>query len=201
MEDVKVLEEMIDETNETFDEVEKHRLFTMLISKCAKMGVEFGFDNVFDKYKWREVAMGSILGHTVFAGASGGRHIETYGADALEADGAKAEYKTCTESDNWVEKIKKRRHYRVTMVYNGAYKDEAIDAYADVKHYVGVFTNTGRCVAIALVDTDYVVKTLRHNHVNRKPGTTTNCNGVAVDFDIDGKNPLIEIVYLADDLK
>ena len=76
------------------------------ISEVYRIAQSMGIDNPFDKYKFRELQVGSILGHTVFEGASnGGGNDETFGADAHEADGSKAEYKSVTLDSKELDKF------------------------------------------------------------------------------------------------
>ena len=84
---------------------------------------------------------------------------------------------------------------KVPGVYNGAYKDGAIDAYSKHNHYFGVFWKE-RCVLIIKPTTDYVISTLTENNNNRKDGATTNLNSVVVDLD-DVSN--YEIAYKDND--
>ena len=104
------------------------------ISEVYRIAQSMGIDNPFDKYKFRELQVGSILGHTVFEGASnGGGNDETFGADAHEADGSKAEYKSVTldskELDKFLGNNPRGTTLKISGVYNGAYSTESIERY------------------------------------------------------------------------
>ena len=150
------------------------------ISQVYEIATSMGIKNPFDKYKFRELQVGSLLGHTVFEGASnGGSNDSTFGADAHEADGSKADY-------------------------NGAYSVDSIERYKDCNHYFSLHYK-GDVVAIVKVDTDYVINTLMANNQKREERTrkmieegrtklpTTNCNSVTVE--VVENNPLITFVY------
>ena len=158
------------------------------ISKVYEIAQSMGIDNPFDKYKFRELQVGSILGHTVFEGASnGGGNDETFGADAHEADGSKAEYKSVTLDSKELDKFLGNNPRGTTLKISGVY-------------------NGGDVVAIVKVDTDYVCDTLLENNNKREAKTlaliaegakklpTTNCNSVKVE--VVDENPVIEFVYV-----
>jgi len=67
-------------------------------------------------------------------------------------------------------------------VYIGAYKQTALDAYAEVDHYFGVF-HKEQCLLIIKVNTDEVINQLTTNNANRKEGATTNLNSVRINLD------------------
>ena len=180
-----------------------------IIVRAYELAEERGCSNPFDKYKFREHQVGDILGHDVFEGASnGGDCDETFGADAHEQDGSKAEYKSITMDDRELDKLLGNNPRGTTLkasgVYNGAYSQESIDRYRDCNHYFSLHYK-GEVVGIVKVDTDYVCDTLQENNDKREEKTrtlmsegvsklpTTNCNSVKVEV-IDS-NPLIEVVY------
>lgn len=162
-----------------------------------------GFQKVTDKTKWREPVMAEKLGHIAHTKISAGAGSDEYGSDARDPKtGRFAEYKSSAINDTdetTVRKIlglpgKKGRtvkSYEIMGIYNGAYKDSAIDAYSKIDHYFGVFFQE-MCVMIARVDTPEVIRQLTENNNNRKPGATTNLNTVKVSFDDVDK---YEIVY------
>ena len=71
---------------------------------------------------------------------------------------------------------------KVNGVYNGAYKQEAIDAYKDVDHYFGIFYKE-LCVLVIKPNTDEVIRQLEYNlaKMNEK-GKSTNLNTVTIDL-------------------
>jgi hypothetical protein len=179
---------------------------SMIYELASKMGVS----NPFDKYKFRELQVGSILGHEVFEGASnGGDNDETFGADAHEADGSKAEYKSVTldkkELDKFLGNNVRGTTLKAAGVYNGAYSAESINRYRECNHYFSLHYG-GDVVAIVKVDTTYVCDTLMANNNKREEKTmkliaegakklpTTNCNSVSVE--VVDSNPIIEFVYV-----
>ena len=152
-------------------------------------GERDGVQKITDKTQWREFVIAEKLGHKAFDKISAGKGSDKYGADAYEADGQTAEYKSKAISDkevrNLTEKIRNERTglrfapLKVPGVYNGAYSQEAIDAYSNHNHYFGVFWKE-RCVMIIKPHTDFVIDTLTENNNNRKEGATTNLNSVVV---------------------
>ena len=70
----------------------------------------------------------------------------------------------------------------VTGVYNGAYKQSALDAYAKVDHYFGIF-HKEKVLLIIKVNTEEVISQLTENNANRKEGATTNLNSVRINLD------------------
>jgi hypothetical protein len=155
-------------------------------------GERDGYPKVTDKTKWRELVMAEKLQHVAFEKISAGKNSDKYGADAYEADGKTAEYKSKAIDDkevrNLTRQIKNPKNgsryaaLKVSGVYNGAYNQEAIDSYAEHNHYFGVFWKE-RCVLIVKPKTEYVIETLTENNQKRKPGATTNCNTVKVDLE------------------
>jgi hypothetical protein len=79
----------------------------------------------------------------------------------------------------------------VKGVYNGAYKQSALDAYANIDHYFGIF-HKERCLKIVRVNTDEVIRQLTENNNKRKVGATTNCNSVTIKL---GDTHLYEEAY------
>ena len=177
------------------------------ISQVYEIATSMGIKTPFDKYKFRELQVGSLLGHTVFEGASnGGSNDSTFGADAHEADGSKAEYKSVTLDEKALDKLLGLGGYtlKISGVYNGAYSVDSIERYKDCNHYFSLHYK-GDVVAIVIVDTDYVINTLMANNQKREERTrkmieegrtklpTTNCNSVTVE--VVENNPLITFVY------
>ena len=180
-----------------------------IVSRLYELAENRGVSNPMDKYKFRELQVGDILGHDVFEGASnGGANDDTFGADAHEQDGSKAEYKSITMDDKELDKLLGNNPRGTTLkasgVYNGAYSQESIDRYRECNHYFSLHYK-GDVVGIIKVDTDYVCDTLQKNNEKREEKTkllisegvsklpTTNCNSVKVEV-IDS-NPLIEFVH------
>jgi len=163
-----------------------------------------GFSKGTDKTKWREPVMADILGHTAHKKISAGAGKLEYGSDALDTMlRMYAEYKAKaiveTELKNlfeWVRYLKSGKKFvplAVSGIYNGAYTSEAIDKYAKIDHYFGVFYKE-LCVLIIKVNTEYVIKTLRSGLVkmNKKKNGTKNLNKVSVNL---GDTHLYEVAY------
>lgn len=158
-----------------------------------------GYHKVTDKTKWREPVMAEKLNHTAHEKISAGAGKDEYGSDAFdEATGKYAEYKSQAIVDkqlnNLLEKKRGDKRYvplKVTGVYNGAYKKEALDAYKEVDHYFGVFYKE-QCILIIKPNTDEVMRQLEYNNANRKPGKTTNLNSVTIDL---AKQNLYTVAY------
>ena len=181
------------------------REFNESIKRVFEIANQLGIRNPLDKYKYREVQVASKLGHTVFTGSSGGKQEtnDKFGADAIDQNGKKVEYKSTTLKQKDLDKLQHGPALKVAGVYNGAYTNESIKAYREIDHYYSVHYK-GAVVAIAKVDTKYICDTLQDNHEAReaanrellaegKKTKTTNCNSAVVKF-AEG-NELINIVY------
>lgn len=165
-----------------------------LANALHRKGVELGYPKVTDKSKWREPVMAEKLGHLAHKNISAGANSVDYGSDATTAEGKKAEYKTMSIEDdkirNLVGAVKSKKTgakfsaLTVSGVYNGAYKQEAIDAYANIEHYFGVF-HEEQCVIIVRPMTKHVIQQLTENNNRRKPGQTTNCNTASFNLESD----------------
>jgi len=167
-----------------------------------------GYPKVTDKTKWREPVMAEKLGHVAHEKISAGKGSDAYGSDAYDPrTGRMAEYKSSAIDDakarNLRQELKRDGSrfaiYKAAGVYNGAYTHEAIDAYAGVDHYFGVFFEEV-CVLIIKVDTEFVANTLRNilnekEELRRTTGRkiTTNCNTVNVHLTNDAEH--YEIAY------
>ena len=157
-----------------------------------------GIAKPLDKCKYREIQIAEKLGHTVFVGASGGKNNDdTYGADATDANGNKAEYKSRSVSERDMMRLTKKGYLDFGGVYNGAYTAENIDRYRSVDHYFSVHYENGDLIAVVKVDTDTVIDSLHAWNTKREIRTdkilaeakvngkrpkvlTTNCNAVGV---------------------
>ena len=171
-----------------------------------------GFPKVTDKSKWREPVMAEKLGHVAHEKISAGKDSEAYGSDAYDpSTGRMAEYKSNAIGDKEARNLRQELRpngtrfalYTAKGVYNGAYTHEAIDAYAGVDHYFGIF-HEELCVLIVKVDTTYVANELRNilnekEELRRTTGRkiTTNCNTVQVHLERDKDN--YEIAYINED--
>ena len=154
-------------------------------------GMKDGYKKVTDKTKWREPVMADKLGHIAHTAISAGAGSDEYGSDAYDAKNKiYAEYKTTSISDGDEATLRKLlnlpsksgrkvKEFGIGGIYNGAYKQSAIDAYSKIDHYFGVFYQE-RCVLIAKIPTDIVIEQLTHNNNNRKAGQSTNLSGVGV---------------------
>lgn len=159
-----------------------------------------GYHKVTDKTKWREPVMAEKLNHTAHEKISAGAGKDEYGSDAFDATtGMYAEYKSQAIVDKQLNNLLERKRdsnkryvpLKVVGVYNGAYKQEALDAYKEVDHYFGVFYKE-QCILIIKPNTDEVMRQLEHNNNNRKPGKTTNLNSVTIDL---GNEMLYTVAY------
>ena len=160
-----------------------------------------GYQKVTDKTKWREPVMAQYLGHNAHEKISAGAGKDEYGLVAFDpATGRYAEYKSSAlkekELRNLYEEPKGNKGktfapLTVKGVYNGAYKQSALDAYANIDHYFGIFYKE-RCLKIVRVNTDEVIRQLTENNNKRKVGATTNCNSVTIKL---GDTHLYEEAY------
>lgn len=157
---------------------------------------EEGISKPLDKSKWREYVVAKKIGHEVHKKASAGALSEQYGSDATDTQSVLHEYKSKTLSPRQ-EKLFDNGSLNATigMVYNGAYKEGAIEAYKRVKHKLTLFSETtGKLVAVIEVPTKEVVSQLQANLENMqsqiKAGKkkTTNCNTVYVRFNNGAPN-------------
>jgi hypothetical protein len=163
-------------------------------------GVCDGYPKVTDKTKWREPVMAERLGHVAHAKISAGQNSDEYGSDAYDAvNNVFAEYKSNAIDDSKLRNLLgytygKGRKYaplKVTGVYNGAYKDSALEAYANIDHYFGVFYQE-ECVLIIKPHRAEVMRQLTYNNSKRKPGATTNLNNVEINL---GDTSIYEVAY------
>lgn len=161
-----------------------------------------GFHKVTDKTKWREPVMAEKLKHVAHSKISAGAGSDEYGSDAWDPSREKfAEYKSKAIEDKQLNNLFQRIRYaktgkrfsslKVEGVYNGAYKQSALDAYAEVDHYYGVFYKE-TCMLIIRPNTDEVIRQLTYNNNRRKPGQTTNLNTVKIDL---ADKSLYTVVY------
>lgn len=153
-------------------------------------GDKDGFQKVTDKTKWREPVMAEKLNHVAHTKISAGAGKDEYGSDAYDQNNSiYAEYKTQAIVESQLKNLfekdrgngKKFVPLKITGVYNGAYKESALEAYEKVDHYFGIFYKEV-CVMIIKPDTTEVMNQLRKNNDNRKPGATTNLNNVTINL-------------------
>ena len=166
--------------------------YEQLASALYLKGEIDGFEKVTDKTKWREPVMADKLGHKAHTKISAGAGKDEYGSDAIDLNtGRYAEYKSQAVKENELRNLYKIANgnkgkpfsaLTVTGVYNGAYKQTALDAYANVDHYFGVF-HKEQCLLIIKVNTEEVIRQLTTNNENRKDGATTNLNSVRINLD------------------
>lgn len=161
-----------------------------LTAALFNKGLKDGYPNITDKTKWREPVMAEKLGHVAHKKISAGAGKDEYGSDAYDVENeVYAEYKTQSLKDKDLNNLfqRKKRNggtyvpLKVSGVYNGAYKESALDAYEKVDHYFGVFYRE-ECVLVVKPNTDHVLSQLRENNAKRKPGATTNCNTATVNL-------------------
>jgi len=173
-----------------------------LANAMYKKGEADGYSKITDKSKWHEPVIAEKLGHTAHKKISAGAGSLEYGSDAKD-DGNEiyAEYKAkCVvdeELKNLFEKVRNVKSgktfvpFIVPGIYNGAYKDDAIEKYSKIDHYFGVFYKE-LCVLIIKVDTDYVIETLKNGMLKMTEGKTKNLNTVNVNL---GDTSLYEVAY------
>ena len=117
--------------------------FSDLMKSVILIGRILGFPNILDKYKWREVIMAENLNHVAHDKGSAGANTDNYASDATAPNGEKVEYKTKNLQDENIRKIIDGvlgiNDFTVSGVYNGAYKEGAIEKYWEISHEFGVF--------------------------------------------------------------
>jgi len=162
--------------------------FEELANALYLKGEGEGFHKVTDKTKWREPVMADKLGHVAHTKISAGKDSDKYGSDAYDARrGSMAEYKTKALNEKELRNLFQSPKPRggnyapltVSGVYNGAYKDSAIEAYSHIDHYFGVFYKE-QCVLIIQAQTEEVIRQLTLNHESRGVGQSTNLNTVKI---------------------
>ena len=144
-----------------------------------------GIDKPFDKSKWREYLAAEKLGHIVHPNASAGIQSECYGSDAFSVKKVPQEYKSKTMSPKQEDLlVNEVLQGKINMVYNGAYKKGAIDRYKSIVHILTLFSEqTGEMLMAVKVPTKDVIEQLEVGLKKMKPGKTTNCNSVYVNFE------------------
>lgn len=160
------------------------------LSKVFEIAEAFGINDPLDKGKLKELIAAQKLGHHLFTGASGGKYNDaTYGADATDENGVKVEYKSARMSETQYHKFLTgtlKKKYQ--MVYNGAYTQESIERYRNIRHVLNLF-HKAKLIMSVEVPTEYVVDTLTKNlaydNARRANGekVTTNCNAVGVQIE------------------
>lgn len=152
-----------------------------------------GYTKGTDKTKWREPVVANILEHKAHDKISAGKDSERYGSDAYdERTGTFAEYKSQAISSkqvrNLLEKPKGKNGEKfapltVKGVYNGAYKQDAIEAYSKIDHYFGVFYQE-KCLLVIKPNTDEVIRQLSEGlrKMQARKSSTTNCNSVSINL-------------------
>lgn len=184
----------------TVDVLSEQYSYEELAAALYLKGLRDGYPKVTDKTKWREPVLADKLGHVAHKKISAGAGKDEYGSDAYdEKNGVYAEYKTQALNDKDLNNLFQRNKrggsvyvpLKVSGVYNGAYKESALEAYEKVDHYFGVFYRE-ECVLVVKPKTSHVIKQLRENNDKRKPGQTTNCNTAIVDL---GDTSTYEVVY------
>jgi len=183
----------------SIENISEQFTYEQLASALYLKGLRDGYPKVTDKTKWREPVMAEKLGHIAHKKISAGAGKDEYGSDAYDPVNEKyAEYKTKAVNDrelnNLFERPRGKKNYaplKVSGVYNGAYKESAMVAYETVDHYFGVFYRE-ECVLIIKPKTEEVIRQLRYNNDNRKPGKTTNLNSVVIDL---GRQDLYDVAY------
>lgn len=155
-------------------------------------GLSEGFGNVTAANKWREPVMADKLDHVAHKNLSGGAGSAEYGSDAWdETNGIYAEYKTQSinekEVRNLLELVEFTKHGKMKKfapltcvgVYNGAYKEGAIEKYSKIDHYFGVF-HKEKCVLIIKPKTEEVIRQLKENLKNKGDKTYSTLSQVFI---------------------
>jgi|11_taG_2_1085331.scaffolds.fasta_scaffold41396_1 hypothetical protein len=186
---------------EKIKEILKKLPYEILVSALFEKGEDDGYECITDKTKWREPMMADRLGHIAHKKISAGKNSDKYGSDALDPKNEIfAEYKSglVKESSlkNLFEHTKDKKGntyapYKIKGIYNGAYKQSAIDAYSKIDHYFGLFYKEIP-ILIIKVDTDYVIDNLQKGFEKMDPNKTKNLNGVEVNLN---DTHLYEVAY------
>ena len=183
---------------ENFEKYTYEEIANMLYLK----GEKDGYSKITDKSKWHEPVMAEKLGHTAHKKISAGAGSLEYGSDAKDVSNEiYAEYKAKCAVDKDLGQLLGKVKYKKTGeryvpftvpgIYNGAYKDDAIEKYSKIDHYFGVFYKE-LCILIIKVNTDYVIETLRNGMLKMTEGKTKNLNTVEVNL---GDTHLYEVAY------
>lgn len=183
---------------ENFEKFTYEEIANMLYLK----GEKDGYSKITDKSKWHEPVMAEKLGHTAHKKISAGAGSLEYGSDAKDVSNEiYAEYKAKCAVDKDLGQLLGKVKYKKTGeryvpftvpgIYNGAYKDDAIEKYSKIDHYFGVFYKE-LCILIIKVNTDYVIETLRNGMLKMTEGKTKNLNTVEVNL---GDTHLYEVAY------
>ena len=183
---------------ENFEKYTYEEIANMLYLK----GEKDGYSKITDKSKWHEPVMAEKLGHTAHKKISAGAGSLEYGSDAKDVSNEiYAEYKAkCAVDKDLGELLGKVKYkktgeryvpFTVPGIYNGTYKDDAIEKYSKIDHYFGVFYKE-LCILIIKVNTDYVIETLRNGMLKMTEGKTKNLNTVEVNL---GDTHLYEVAY------
>ena len=182
----------MNETENYIMSLAKTLTFEQIASALYLKGEQEGYEKITDKTKWREPVMADKLGHKAHTKISAGAGKDEYGSDAIDLNsGSYAEFKSQTLKENELRNLYKVAKgnkgktfsaLTVTGDNNGAYKQTALDAYANVDHYFGVF-HKEQCLLIIKVNTEEVMRQLTTNNENRKDGATTNLNSVRINLD------------------
>jgi hypothetical protein len=169
-----------------------------IISAAVIAAKENGQENIFSHYKFREIALAELLGHKAHDKVSNG---DGRGSDAISPEGVFCEYKSVKDNhqiyDLYKGKIKNKRkkQLKISMVYNGAYSLEKIEAYKKVDHYAGLFNELEEPVLVLKVKTSHVIETLTKNLEKMKGGKTTNFNSIHIDLFSEADKEFYEVVY------
>ena len=186
------------------EDLAKNFTFEELAGALYLKGEMNGYSKVTDKTKWREPVMAEKLGHIAHPKISAGKDSDNYGSDAHDTKANKnAEYKTkaldVSNFDSLFQRPTKngrpRAGFKVPGIYNGAYKQEAIDLYANIDHYFGLFYKE-RCVLIVKPKTKVVINQLQEGLKKMTKGNTTNLNTVKIDLQ---REDTYTVMYRDDD--
>lgn len=180
-----------------------------LVRELHEVFREEGINKPLDKSKWREYVAAKKLGHEVHKKASAGILSAQYGSDAKDLKSKKMhEYKSKTMNPKQENQFRSGTfNGKVGMVYNGAYKKNAIQRYRQITHNLTLFSEkTGECIAIVEVPVQEVERQLASNlakkelEISQGKKVTTNCNTVNVQF--NNSVPIIgKIVWLDSSMK
>ena len=176
--------------------------FEELAAALYAKGLDLGMEKITDKTKWREVVMADNLDHTVHEKISAGSDSDKYGSDAYdEKSGVFAEYKSQAINNklarNFRQDVKNKKTgarfapASIVGIYNGAFKEGAIEKYKKIDHFFGVFHNEVN-IMIIKVDNEHLTTVLAENKANQKVGKTTNLNSCKINL---ADTHLYETVY------
>jgi hypothetical protein len=141
--------------------------------------------------------------------ASAGASSEQYGSDAKDVQTQDMhEYKSKTMTPRQERLFCNGKFSNVVkMVYNGAYKEDAIEKYKEIRHNLTLFSEeTGKLIAVVEVPSkevvDQLLPLLKRRQDRIAKGLKPSTNGASVTIKFDKSVPTIgKIVWLDSSMK